>query len=170
MSPRPSVRLVEACSKIIVKLSLNVVFGSKYHPFSLSLILVRGLLTLTPPPRADHDCKAFERSFDFSEFPRLREVNSSHAVCHMGRGIPWIPTALSTLSPTTSPHLSSLGLLFFGSSSQLRPEFSIEDVGNDLQRVADQITRIERESEGAANFTVVLDPIFWVACNIRCSM
>jgi len=31
----PSViRFVEACSKTIVKLSLNVLFGGEYHPFS----------------------------------------------------------------------------------------------------------------------------------------
>jgi len=31
-----AIRLVEACSKTIVKLSLDVIFGGKYHPFPSS--------------------------------------------------------------------------------------------------------------------------------------
>jgi len=127
-------------------------------------------MTLTLPPDIGVDNEAFERSFDFSGFPKLREVNFSHAVCQMGRGIPWIPMALSTLSPTTSPHLSSLHLTFVGSPARLRFEFSIEDMGNDLQQIADQVTRIEREFEGAVNSTVVRDPRFEAALNIQYAM
>jgi len=74
---------------------------------------------------------------------------------------------LSTLSPTTSPHLSSVRLAFVGSPSNLTPEFSIGDMGTYLQRIADQVTRIECGFEGVVNFTVILDPKFKVVSNIQ---
>ena len=51
-------------------------------------------------------------------------------------------------------------------------ETTITDLGNDLRRIADEVVRIEREFEGAVNFTVMLDPYFWVASdtlNVRFS-
>ena len=126
--------------------------------------------TLTLPLGADPDSKAFGRSFNFSEFPKLKEVNFSHAVNQMRKGLPWIPMALSTLSPTTSPHLSSVRLAFIGSPSYLREEFPIEDMGNDLQRIADQVTRIKREFDGAVNSTVIRDPKFEAALKVWYSM
>jgi len=128
------------------------------------------VLTPTFSPGANPDHEALERSFDFLEFPKLKEANFSHAVWQMGKGPPWIPIALSALSPTTSPHLSSVRLAFPGSPSNLTPEFSIKDMGTDLQRIADQVTRIERGFEGAANFMAVLDPKFKAVSNIRCPM
>jgi len=76
---------------------------------------------------------------------------------------------LSTLSPTTSPRLSSLQLDFMGSSSNFSPEF-FEDMGDDLQRITDQVTRIEREFEGAVNSTVIRDPKFDSRFKIRFPM
>jgi len=122
--------------------------------------------TLTPPPDVGIGREAPERSFNFSEFPKLEEVNISHAVCRVGRGPPWIPMALSALRPTTSPRLSSLRLVFFGSPSNLPRGFSIQDMSNDHQRIADQVTRIEREFEGAVNPTIIRDPKFEAVLNM----
>ena len=131
---------------------------------------MRGVPTLTPPLGVGPDRGAFGRSFDFSEFPRLKEVKFFHLVSQMHRGRPWIPMALSTLSPTTSPHLSSLQLAFIGSLSDLSPQFLIEDMGNVLQRIADQVTRIKCEFEGAVDSTVIQDPKFESVLRIRFPM
>ena len=45
--------------------------------------------------------EAFGRSFNFSEFPVLQEVNFTFAVGWKEVGLPWIPAALSTLRPAT---------------------------------------------------------------------
>jgi len=63
---------------------------------------------------------------------------------------------LSTLKPATSPHLSTIQLDFSCSPGVTRSvEASIQEVGNDLQRVADEVTRIEREFEGTVSLTAV---------------
>ena len=78
-----------------------------------------------------------------------------------GESLPWIPMALSTLRPATSPHLSVIKLDF--SSSTSRPvETRITDLGNDLRRIASEVARIECEFGGVVNFTVVRDPVFAV--------
>jgi len=123
-------------------------------------------LALMPPPGIGPDREALERSFNFSKFPKLKEVNFSLWVSRVGGGIPWIPMVLSTLSPITSPHLSSLQIGFFSSPPNLLPEIS-EDMSNDLQRIADQVARIEREFEGAVNSTVIRDPNFESVLKIR---
>ena len=79
----------------------------------------------------------------------------------MGGGLPWIPVALSALKPSTSPHLSTIQLNFTWLSSAYQSvETAIEGAGDDLRRVADEVTRIEREFEGAENLTVVWDSGF----------
>ena len=68
-------------------------------------------------------------------------------------GVPWIPMALSTLRPATSPRLSAIRLDLFCESD--RPiDTVITDMGNDLRRIAGEVARIEREFEGAVNFAV----------------
>ena len=107
------------------------------------------------------DRDAFERSFDFSKFPHLREVDL--AVRWIGGRLLWIPTALSTLRPTTSPCLSVIRLNFaFPITTSQTVETAINDTGNDRLWVADEVTRIEREFEGAVNVTVLRDPGFKV--------
>ena len=104
------------------------------------------------------DGKVLERSLDFSNFSNLQEVEFSFRVDWMGGGLPWIPMALSTLKRATSPHLSSIQLNFVWRSSTYHSvDTAIEDAGDDLQRVAGEVTRIEREFEGAVNLTVVRD-------------
>jgi len=70
--------------------------------------------------------------------------------------------ALSTISPTTSPRLSSLRLDFVGSPYSRTVGSLIRDVGDDLLRIADEVARIKREFEGAVYVTVVRDPTFEV--------
>ena len=111
----------------------------------------------------DRGSEAFELSFDFSKFPNLQEVNLSLITGRMGTDLSWISMALLTLRPTTSPRLSSLRLNFGGSCTNQSIESSIKDMGNDLRRIADEVARIEREFEGAVDFTVVRDPKFEAA-------
>lgn len=67
--------------------------------------------------------------------------------------------ALSTLKPTTSPRLSAVRLSFAGFTDRT-VDTLIRDTGNDLRQVADEVARIEREFEGAVNFTVASDSVF----------
>ena len=120
--------------------------------------------TLTSPPDAGTS-KVFDRSFDFSEFPNLQEVE--FGVCWAHGGLPWIPIALSTLRPTTSPRLSAIRLDFTHSFPSTRyVDDSIEATGDDLRRVADEVTRIEREFGGAVNPAVLLGPSFKAALDM----
>ena len=78
----------------------------------------------------------------------------------MSGGLLWIPTALSTLKPATSPHLSTIQLGFSSPLADRSVEVMIEEVGNDLRRIADEATRIECEFGGAAEFSLHHDREF----------
>jgi len=113
---------------------------------------------LTPRIPDVDGCETFEQSFDFSKFPNLQEVNFGFRIGWKGGGLPWIPMALSTLRAATSPRLSAIRLEFAGSSVVNQPiETLMEDMGNDFLRTADEVSRIDREFEGAVNFTVAPD-------------
>ena len=72
----------------------------------------------------------------------------------------WVPTALSTLRLVASPRLTVLRLDFSNSRFARRSiESLIKDTGYDLRQIADEVARIERESEGAVSLTVVSDPV-----------
>jgi len=80
----------------------------------------------------------------------------------MSGSLLWIPKALSTIKPATSPRLSFIRLSF------VRPPFAngsiddlVKDAGDDLRWVVDEVTRIERE--GVVCLTVDLDSSFQVA-------
>ena len=81
-----------------------------------------------------------------------------------GGGLPWIHPALSTLRPSTSPHLSAIRLKL--THSVFLPHDSaatlINHMGGDLRRTADEIDRIQHEYEGAVKLTVLRDPVFGV--------
>jgi len=69
--------------------------------------------------------------------------------------------ALSTLRPATSPRLSIIQFDFSYSPGVTRSVKAVmEEVGNDLQRVADEVARIECEFEGTVNLIALLDPVF----------
>ena len=69
----------------------------------------------------------------------------------------WIPEALSTLRPATSPHLSTIKLSFFHPPTVEEPAGDlIEDA--DPGWIADEIARIERQFEGTVDFTVLRLP------------
>ena len=155
------VRLVEACSKTLVKLSHEVASLGKSHPFRLvRVVLFCEIPTLTPFPNVDGS-EDFGRSFDFSKFSNLQEVGLGGRISWRGGGLPWIPIALSTLKSSTSPRLSAIRFDFSCSHGVTRPvEAVIAEVGNDLRRIADEVARIECEFEGTVSFTALLDSVF----------
>ena len=125
------------------------------------------ILTVKRFPDVDRH-ETFGRPFDFSKFPNLQEVTFICWVvdCTDG-GLPWLPTALSTLKPATSPHLSTIRLDFTCSSNFHRSaETLIEDMGDHLRRTAEEVSRIEREFKRAVNLTVLRDPKFEAAFGI----
>ena len=145
------IRLAEACGGTLVKLLHSVSSQCKFYPFPLSSLFECEILTLTQFP----DCDSSERSFDFSKFPNIQEVMFGFTTFWMGGSFPWIPMALSTLRPATSPRLSVIKLYFHSLTGEPG-----QTLIPDLRRIADEITRIEREFEGAVNFTVAPDPGF----------
>jgi len=149
-----TVRLAEACSKTLVKLLYSVALHGKSH-LLVWLVAVHELSTLTTfGPNLDGS-ETLERAFDFSKVPNIQEVD--FRVGWMGGGLLWIPTALSALRPTTSPRLSAIKLGLTSPLGDESVETMIEDAGGDLRRIADELIRIEREFEGAVNFTVRRD-------------
>ena len=127
---------------------------------------MRGIPTLTLPSNPG-EIDAFERSFDFSKFPNLREVKLGFRSGLTRGGLFWIPLALSTLKPTTSPHLTAIRLDFARSPIAHRPvETLIQDISNDLRRVESEVARIERELGGAVNLDVRRDVGFEMVLDI----
>jgi len=118
---------------------------------------------LTPFPVVDNR-ETLERPFDFSKFPNLQEVNLGFKVTQIGGVLPWIALALSTLRPTTSPRLSAIRLdLVVSSIANGFLETLINNASDDLQRIADEVARIEREFEGRVNLTALRESVFGVA-------
>jgi len=121
---------------------------------------VRETSMLTPFPDVGGS-ETFEQSFDLSKFPGLQEVDFSFPVDWRSGRIHWVPMALSTLRPTTSSRLSAIQLHF---NNTPFPGESIETLtihtSDDLRRIADEVTRIEREFQGTVKFTVIWDPGF----------
>jgi len=117
---------------------------------------------LTQFPDVD-GCETFGQSFDFSKSPNLQEVSFGFEVGWKEGGIFWIPMALLTLRPATSPRLSVIRL-DFAAPHIVNPPIGalVEDMGNDLRRIAEEVARIEHEFEGAVNFTLALDSKFEV--------
>lgn len=70
------------------------------------------------------------------------------------RALQWIPTALSTLKPTTSPHLSVVQLYFTPRTRWRVPRASIERLNNDLGLIEHEVARIGREFVGEVNVTM----------------
>lgn len=103
-----------------------------------------------------------ERSFDLSKFPNLEELDFGFSVRSTDGGLSWIPIALATLKPVTSPRLSAVRLCFAITPIPNRP---IIGAGSDIRRISDEVARIEREFEGAVNFTMPPDPGFEVVLN-----
>ena len=101
--------------------------------------------------------EAPNRSFDFSESFNLQEV--VFRVDWVKGSLHWIFTALSTLKPATSPLLSQVCL-----HSSHRPDKGhpsgipgIAELGkldNDLRRIGDEFTRIEKEYGGGVDLVV----------------
>ena len=81
----------------------------------------------------------------------------------MGEDLPWIPAALSTIKLATSPRLSAIKLRFpHQPDASGSVEVTTRHTGNDLRRVADEVTRIESEFRGTLSLTVLRYPAFEV--------
>ena len=155
-----TVRLAEACGENLVKLSYTVSAHRESHPFSWSSWFCREILTLISSPEVDSR-KVLGRSFDFSKLPNLQEVH--FGVGWMAGGVLWIPMALSTLRPVTSPRLSSIQLDFSRPLTANRSiQAAIGDAGDHFRRVADEVARIQREFKGAVGLSVARDSGFKV--------
>ena len=124
-------------------------------------VLACGVQTLKLFPDVDGH-EAFKQPFDFSKFPNLRGVELG--VGWMNGSLHWIPRALSTIKPATSPCLSVVQLTFIRQATANRSVRGlVEDAGGDLRWVTDEITRITSEFEGAVDLTVLWDPSFRMA-------
>jgi hypothetical protein len=76
------------------------------------------------------------------------------------RDLQWIPLALATLKPETSPRLSKIYLSFSGPAYYYHSRgggTALEDSGN---KIAHELTRIEEEYGEAADLIVTLDAAF----------
>jgi len=83
----------------------------------------------------------------------------------MNGSLAWIPRALSTIKPATSPRLSTIQLSFARPSTAAnRPvRILIRGVGKDLRRIAGEVARIKCEFEGVVHLTMQQDPLFKAA-------
>ena len=152
-----TVRLVEACCETLVELTYMGSILGKSSPALSDLLAPHSGSDFLLIPSIDFQ-GPLERSFDFSNFPRLQKVTFD---AHRVHGpIHFIPVALSTLKPSTSPHLSHI---YFGLSGPRYSNFyyfikgtsNLENMGSDLRRIAEEFSRIEREYEGAVDLSVV---------------
>jgi len=113
--------------------------------------------------------EVFQQSFNFSKFPNLQEV--AFGVGWVSGGLRWIPMALSTIKPATSPRLSAIRLDFvYPYTFDRHIDTLIVGAGDDLRWIADEAPRIKREFEGAVNLTVLRDASFkaaFDALNVR---
>ena len=68
----------------------------------------------------------------------------------------YIPLALSTFEPSTSPHLSYIHLRFNGPTHPgfASGNWNMENIGDGLPRVAEEFSRIGREYEGVVDLSV----------------
>ena len=68
----------------------------------------------------------------------------------------YIPVALSTLKPSTSPHLSDVQFRLTGLTHPryTSENWNLENMGDDVPQIAEELTRIEREYEGVADLRV----------------
>ena len=156
-----AVGLAEACCKTVVKLSHEVIPYGRFRRISSRLDLVCKVPTLILFAGVDGH-GGYERSFDFSQFPNIQEICFGFRVGWREGGVPWIPSALSTLKPTTSPHLSAILLDFAAESSIINQSADtlIENMGNDIRRIADEVARIDREFKGTVALSIISDSVF----------
>ena len=94
--------------------------------------------------------ESLNRTFDFTEFPNLEGL--AFVTPMYARDIHWLPEAISTLKPTTSPRLSSLRLLTRDRPPG-SPVPSKERLGN-VTRLVEEVTQVERKFKGAVKVTV----------------
>lgn len=128
-----TVALVEACGKTLVKFSYTV----ENH----------------------YDRETFERSFDFTKLPSLKEAEFTSR--WISGGLYWVPVALSTIKPTTSSRLSVVQVIICNQFPWQVDIPSQERLDDDVQLISGEVSRIEQEFRGAMDLTVELPPGFW---------
>lgn len=69
-------------------------------------------------------------------------------------GLFWIPIALSTIKPATSPRLSNIELNCRPTPNR-STRLLANDAGDHLRWVADEVARIELEFEGAVKLSIL---------------
>jgi hypothetical protein len=89
---------------------------------------------------------------------------SLHVKWLFGR-LDWIPEALSTFKPATSPRLTKVHLGFDYPLDQIESQNShdhseLEDLDRELHWIARELARIEREYEGTVNIVVMMGEEF----------
>jgi len=158
-----NVQLLKACGSTLVRLSYKVNFERKSYCSPWLALVMHKTLTLISPPHIDGG--EFGRSLDFSKLPNLRVVILKLSwTCG---GLQWIPMALSTIKPATSPRLSTIRVDLIRSYSTIRSvECLVEETCDDLRWVANEALRIEREFDGAVNLTISRDQAFKVALDV----
>lgn len=98
--------------------------------------------------------EAFGRSFDFGKFPNLEKAEFT--VHWVTGSLLWIPEALSTIKPATSPRLSVVQVIVCDYSS--RYSHSRTRLDNDFRSINEEVSQIGREFEGAVDLTVGRSP------------
>ena len=102
-------------------------------------------------------------SFDFSKFPNLHELTFN--VKWLFGFLDWIPTALSTFKPATSPLLNEVYIGFDYPLNKTylyrdHERWELEYLSGELQWIGRELTRIEHEYEGKVNIMVIDKPKF----------
>ena len=91
--------------------------------------------------------EASEQSLDFSKLPNLQEMY--FGLSWESGGLPWIPKALSTARPATSPCLFTIKLSFTRRhTANESVKALINNTGKDLRKVADEVAWIKRDFSG----------------------
>ena len=99
-----------------------------------------------------------EQSFNFAKLPNIEEV--TFTLRQVDGDSPWILKALSTLKPTTTPHLSVLQFNLGDRTPGRGPIEWGRKVGDGVPLMKRQVTRIRREFAGAVNVIVHRYPGF----------
>ena len=144
-----TVRIVEACSKTLMKLVYVIYSEGESAPLICKMLVLISYSILV-----GHE--GLDRTFDFMKSPNLEELKFEIRLT--ARDLHWISEAISTLKPTTSPRLSTLRLTTsYRLPEDLMPDHLKEHLGNVTQLV-EEVARVEREFMGAVKVTVPWRP------------
>ena len=152
-----AVRLSEACGKNLTKLTYAL---DDYGKSTSSFFRSTRNTSLTLPLGIE-DQEIFIRTFDFAKLPNLKEADiKAHLT---SAALLWVHEALSTIRPSTSPHLSVLQFDYL--SPRGVPQYLIDQFRTDLRLIEGEATRIESEFFGSVKLVLTRFPgLFGVGC------